>query len=54
VEDGYFTSGDLRMHGRKARLTEELMVHPPQSIDVLLLEGSTLEDSRIMNHFQVN
>jgi len=37
-----FYSGDLRMHGRKARLTEELMAHPPQEIDVLLLEGSTL------------
>jgi len=37
-----FYSGDLRMHGRKARLTEELMTRPPKGIDVLLLEGSTL------------
>ena len=37
-----FYSGDFRMHGRKARLTEHLMDNPPKNIDVLLLEGTTL------------
>jgi ribonuclease J len=37
-----FYSGDFRMHGRKAGLTQKLMEHPPEKIDVLLLEGSTL------------
>jgi len=37
-----FYSGDLRAHGRKARLFEDLLKHPPEAIDVLLLEGTTL------------
>ena len=37
-----FYSGDFRMHGRKAKRTEKLMDNPPEKIDVLLLEGSTL------------
>jgi len=37
-----FYSGDFRMHGRKAILTQKLMDSPPKNIDVLLLEGSTL------------
>src|SRR5713226_835019 len=37
-----FYSGDLRAHGRKARLFEDLVRHPPKAIDVLLLEGTTL------------
>uniref|UniRef100_UPI001C5CADBA hypothetical protein n=1 Tax=Escherichia fergusonii TaxID=564 RepID=UPI001C5CADBA len=37
-----FYSGDIRAHGRKARLFENLVEHPPQAIDVLLLEGTTL------------
>ena len=43
-----FYSGDFRMHGRKAKLTEKLIANPPESIDVLLLEGSTL--GRLENH----
>ena len=43
-----FYSGDFRMHGRKAKVTEKLMAYPPEKIDVLLLEGSTL--GRIENH----
>ena len=43
-----FYSGDFRMHGRKAKLTEKLMAQPPEKIDVLLLEGSTL--GRLENH----
>ena len=37
-----FYSGDFRMHGRKGKLTAKLMAQPPEKIDVLLLEGSTL------------
>jgi ribonuclease J len=37
-----FYSGDLRVHGRKARLVERLLAHPPEAIDCLLLEGTTL------------
>ena len=43
-----FYSGDFRMHGRKAKLTEKLMAHPPEKIDILLLDGSTL--GRLENH----
>jgi ribonuclease J len=43
-----FYSGDFRMHGRKAKLTEKLISNPPENIDVLLLEGSTL--GRSENH----
>ncbi|OFW62231.1 MAG: MBL fold metallo-hydrolase [Actinobacteria bacterium RBG_19FT_COMBO_36_27] len=38
----FFYSGDFRIHGRKAKMTERLISNPPQSIDVLLLEGSSL------------
>ncbi len=41
-------SGDFRMHGRKAKLTERLIANPPECIDVLLLEGSTL--GRLKKH----
>ena len=37
-----FYSGDFRMHGRKGKLTERLMSRPPEKIDVLMLEGSSL------------
>ena len=37
-----FYSGDFRMHGRKAKLTQKLMASPPEKIEVLLLEGSSL------------
>lgn len=43
-----FYSGDFRIHGRKAKLTKKLMLNPPENIDVLLLEGSTL--GRLKNH----
>ena len=35
-----FYSGDLRGHGRKARLFDELLVDPPRGVDVLLCEGT--------------
>lgn len=37
-----FYSGDFRMHGRKGKLTQKLMSSPPEKIDVLMLEGSSL------------
>jgi ribonuclease J len=37
-----FYSGDLRAHGRKARLFEDLIRRPPKAIDVVVLEGTTL------------
>lgn len=37
-----FYSGDFRAHGRKASTTERLIADPPQDIDVLLMEGTTL------------
>jgi ribonuclease J len=40
-----FYSGDLRAHGRKSRLVEDLIREPPAAIDVLVLEGTTLSRS---------
>jgi len=37
-----FYSGDFRAHGRKRRLFEAMVAHPPRDIDVLLMEGTTL------------
>lgn len=37
-----FYSGDLRSHGRKAKLFESILKYPPKGVDVLLLEGSSL------------
>lgn len=37
-----FYSGDLRGHGRKAGAFERLLKWPPQDVDVLLLEGTTI------------
>jgi ribonuclease J len=43
-----FYSGDFRAHGRKAALVKALCEHPPDDVDVLLLEGTHVrrEDSR--------
>ena len=38
-----FYSGDLRAHGRKGALFEQLMRRPPRDVDALLLEGTTLD-----------
>jgi ribonuclease J len=40
-----FYSGDVRAHGRKARLIEGILADPPTPIDCLLLEGTTLSRS---------
>ena len=37
-----FYSGDFRGHGRKGKLFERFVVNPPQDIDALLLEGTTI------------
>jgi ribonuclease J len=37
-----FYSGDFRNHGRKSGLFEKLLKHPPQNIDTLLMEGTTV------------
>lgn len=37
-----FYSGDIRSHGRKGALFERLVSRPPQGIDVMLMEGSSL------------
>jgi ribonuclease J len=37
-----FYSGDLRAHGRKGKLFEQLVAHPPRKVDVMLMEGSSL------------
>jgi len=37
-----FYSGDLRAHGRKGKLFEQMIAHPPRRIDVMLMEGTSL------------
>ena len=37
-----YYSGDFRTHGRKAKLIEAVIKHPPRDIDVLLMEGTTI------------
>ncbi len=37
-----FYSGDLRGHGRKARIFQQFLKSPPTNIDVLLMEGTTI------------
>ena len=41
-EKRLFYSGDFRAHGRKAKLFEQLASDPPENIDVMLMEGSTI------------
>jgi len=37
-----FYTGDFRGHGRKAALFEKLLRQPPEAVDVLLMEGTTI------------
>ena len=37
-----FYSGDLRAHGRKGRLFDRMLRHPPAQIDAMLMEGSSI------------
>lgn len=35
-------TGDFRIHGRKAGLVQRLMANPPERLDALIMEGTTL------------
>jgi ribonuclease J len=37
-----FYSGDFRGHGRKGKVFDYLLEHPPSNVDYLLLEGTTI------------
>jgi len=39
-----FYTGDIRAHGRKANLFEELIRQPPQGPDVMLMEGTHIRE----------
>lgn len=39
-------SGDFRAHGRKAALVNRLMLKPPASVDVLVMEGTNLGSNK--------
>lgn len=41
-----FYTGDLRAHGRKKILFDTLLLHPPENIDYLVLEGTMLGRTR--------
>jgi ribonuclease J len=59
-----FYSGDFRGHGRKKVLFDNLLKHPPQKIDYLILEGSMIGrdkgkynsesdiEKELINHFK--
>ncbi|HOX14571.1 MAG TPA: MBL fold metallo-hydrolase [Smithellaceae bacterium] len=46
-----FYSGDFRNHGRKGGLFEKLVQNPPKGVDVLLMEGTTLNRSGLENNY---
>lgn len=46
-----FYTGDLRAHGRKGKLFEKLLRVPPEHVDVLLMEGTTLGRSEVDEEF---
>lgn len=41
-----FYTGDLRAHGRKGKVFENLLRHPPPDLDCLITEGTTLNGKR--------
>jgi ribonuclease J len=47
-----FYTGDLRGHGRKSRLFDELVKNPPAKVDVILMEGTTLQRESTEKGFQ--
>lgn len=49
-----FYSGDLRSHGRKGVLFQNLIVKPPKDIDYLILEGSMLGRENTNNESEQN
>lgn len=38
-----FYSGDFRGHGKKKTLFEHILKYPPRNIDILIMEGTTIE-----------
>jgi ribonuclease J len=43
-----FYSGDIRAHGRKGKLFEQLVRHPPRGVNTFLMEGTNLRpDSEV-------
>jgi len=46
-----FYSGDFRSHGRKSKLFDRLLSNPPQNVDVLLMEGTSLGRVSDSTHF---
>ena len=47
-----FYTGDFRAHGRTAGRTNKLMRNPPRDVDVMLMEGSSLERLNPDQHFE--
>ena len=39
-----FYSGDIRGHGKKSKVYEYLLKHPPKNVDCLLLEGTNINN----------
>lgn len=46
-----FYSGDFRSHGRKGKLFNSLINHPPENVDALLMEGSSLSRLEAQDDF---
>ena len=42
-----FYSGDIRGHGRKGKLFEAMVRHPPKDVDSMLMEGSKFRPSQL-------
>lgn len=42
-----FYTGDIRGHGRKAGIFEELLRRPPEDVDVLLMEGTNVRPGSV-------
>jgi ribonuclease J len=40
-----FYSGDFRAHGRKSKLFDKMITHPPKDIDLLFMEGTMMQRS---------
>ena len=45
-----FYTGDVRGHGRKARLFDELLLDPPRGVDALLCEGTHIRGADEPDH----
>lgn len=46
-----FYSGDIRGHGRKSKLFDRLLRHPPEKIDAMLMEGTTISRTGTFDGF---